>query len=106
MFEEEEKKQLEWYNSGGSDFETKNRSGKEEYLISETVFAQWSNEHDAYTGLIRFGIITEEGEDAIETFTVLHGFDENGMEYWQEWETEHFDFSFWPISTLMSHLDF
>ena len=79
---------------------------RDRYLISETVFAQWSDEYDTYTGLIRFGIITEEGEDAIETFTVLRGFDENGMEYWQEWETEHYDFSFWPISTLMSHLDF
>ena len=106
MFEEEEKKQLGWYNSGGSEFETKNRSGKEEYLISETVFAQWSDEHDTYTGLIRFGIITEEGEDAIETFTVFGGFGENGIDYWDEWLTEYFDFSFWPISTLMSHLDF
>ena len=107
MFEEEEKKQLGWYNTNGIEcFNMKDYSPSVEVIKSDVVFAQWRDDYDyEQAGLIRFGIITEEGEDAIETFSVFHGIGENGEELWEEWEIEYFDLKFLPVDELMKKIN-
>ena len=110
MKTEEQKKDLEWFDNGGSDFDTKHRNN---HIYSETkpVWMQWeeisvNGEVECKTGIGKFGLITDmDTEETEEAITIFDGFDEeygvtNDYPYWDELSVEYQNLEWCELSEL------
>ena len=89
MKTEEQKKELEWFDNGGSDFD-KRHGNNLAYAETKPVWMQWrqirlDGEVDWKTGIGKFGLMTDmDTEETEEALTIFKGFDGEGWPYWDE----------------------
>ena len=104
MKTEEQKKDLEWFDNGGSDFD-KRYGNNLAYLETKPVWMQWreirlNGEVDWKTGIGKFGLITDiDTEEAEEAITIFDGFD-NDYPYWDELSVEYQNLEWCELSEL------
>jgi len=104
MKTEEQKKELEWFDNGGSDFEKRHGSNLA-YVETKPVWMQWriiglDGEVDWKTGIGKFGLITDmDTEETEEAITIFDGID-NDYPYWDELHVEYQNLEWCELSEL------
>jgi len=106
MKREEQKKELEWFDNGGGDFD-KRPGSNPIFLETKPVWMQWreirlDGEVDWETGIGKFGLITDmDTEETEEVITIFDGFEgNNDRPDWYELCVEYQSLEWCELSEL------
>jgi hypothetical protein len=104
MKTEEQKKDLEWLETSGMDFDVKGMCNNCHVTETKPIWVEyWTDEYESllHKGIAKFGLITDlDTEETVEALSVFHGF-EAGMPWWQEEYNEYYNLRWCELEDII-----